>query len=75
MATVNRLFDFSLHAPVYRYWNKELERKKRGKPARLGLAIVMCVWWRLIVQGALSFCEVLSLNTCSACKFFQCNDY
>eukprot|EP00731_Ephydatia_muelleri_P021951 Em0014g542a len=40
------------------YWNKELERKKRGKPARLGLAIVMCVWWRLIVQGALSFCEI-----------------
>ncbi|KAL5474531.1 hypothetical protein EMCRGX_G026489 [Ephydatia muelleri] len=40
------------------YWNKELERKKRGKPARLGLAIVMCVWWRLIVQGALTFCEI-----------------
>ncbi|KAL5474406.1 hypothetical protein EMCRGX_G026348, partial [Ephydatia muelleri] len=40
------------------YWNKELERKKRGKPARLGLAIFMCVCWRLIVLGALNFCEI-----------------
>ena len=43
---------------LYSYWNQELERKKLGKSARLGLAIFKCVWWRLIMQGALTFFEV-----------------
>ena len=35
---------------ISRYWEQELEKKRRGGKARLWVAIVKCVWWRMILQ-------------------------
>ena len=41
-----------------RYWNYELERKKRGKSPRLLYAVIRCFWLRLCLHGLLLFSEV-----------------
>ena len=43
---------------LFRYWSIELERRRNGHSARLYLVWLKCFWWRYLLQGLLTFCEV-----------------
>ena len=47
-----------------RYWKAELQRKERGREARLWVAICKCLWWRILFQGVLLFLEVSTVVVC-----------
>ena len=46
-----------------RHWKYELERKKAGKKPRLLLAVLKCLYWRLLMHGTLMFLEVQKKDT------------
>ena len=41
-----------------RYWDQELKRSSHGHSPRLWLAVIKCIWWRMMAQGAANLLEV-----------------
>ena len=55
----------------FRHWKAELERKKRGKKARLLVAVLKCFWFKMLIQGIGMFVEVRKvLKTANSDKEF-----
>ncbi len=54
---------------AYRYWNKEIERKRRGAKAHLWWAIVKCFWWWILLHGVALFIQVQLLTEVAKISF------
>ena len=63
-------YPYYVHYPLFcasvllRYWENELECKKSGHQPRLLVALVKCLWWRLLLHGLMYSVEVSMCNVC-----------
>ena len=55
-----------------RYWEEELRRKKRGRKARLWVAICRGFWWGVILQGILMVLHVRSYKSSHSLVLLCC---
>ena len=57
---------------LLRHWENELERKNSDCQPRLLVALVKCLWWRLLLHGLMYSVEVSMCNVCVCARACAC---